>query len=109
MTLLKFPNGTKPCILKPACQFKSLYDTDSLLPNSLASSVPAVNVSETERSESKKYKRREFSYKSFSRTFILPEAADSSNIEAEYTDGILLINIAKKEEAKIKSREISIK
>lgn len=48
MTLLKFSNGTKPGILNPACQFKSLYDTDSLLPDSLASSVPAVNVSETD-------------------------------------------------------------
>ena len=39
----------------------------------------------------------------------LPETVDHSKIEAEYTDGILKLNVAKKEEAKFQSREIAVK
>lgn len=59
--------------------------------------------------ESKKYSKREYSYNSFVRSFTLPEAADYARIEAEYTDGVLKLNVAKKEEAKIQSREIAVK
>jgi HSP20 family protein len=59
--------------------------------------------------ENKKYSKREYSYDAFTRTFTLPESADYANIVAEYTDGILNINVAKKEEAKIQTREIEIK
>ena len=57
----------------------------------------------------KKYNRKEFNYNSFTRTFTLPDSADQSKINAEYTDGILFIKVAKKEEAKIQAREISVK
>jgi len=59
--------------------------------------------------EGKKYSKREYSYNSFVRSFTLPETADHAKIEAEYNDGILKLNVAKKEEAKIQSREISVK
>ena len=59
--------------------------------------------------EGKKYSKREYSYKSFVRSFTLPDSVDHSKIDAEYTDGILKLNIAKKEEAKIQSREIAVK
>lgn len=59
--------------------------------------------------ESKKYSKREYSYNSFVRSFTLPETVDHAKIEAEYTDGILKLNVAKKEEAKIQSREIAVK
>jgi HSP20 family protein len=59
--------------------------------------------------ESKKYSKREYSYNSFVRSFTLPESADQGKIEAEYTDGVLKLNVAKKEEAKAQTREISVK
>jgi HSP20 family protein len=59
--------------------------------------------------EGKKYSKREYSFNSFTRSFTLPESADHSKIEANYTDGILTLAIAKKEEAKIQSREIAVK
>jgi HSP20 family protein len=59
--------------------------------------------------ETKKYSKREYSYSAFVRSFTLPESADYSKIEAEYTDGVLTLTVAKKEEAKIQSREISVK
>lgn len=65
-------------------------------------------VANTESDETKKYNRIEFDYKSFMRTFTLPDTADYAKISAEYNDGILFITVAKKEEAKILSREITI-
>jgi len=59
--------------------------------------------------QQKNYSKREYSYTSFVRSFTLPEVADQAKIEAEYTDGILKLNVAKKEEAKIQTREISVK
>ena len=59
--------------------------------------------------EGKKYTKREFSYNSFTRNFTLPDTVDYANITAEYNDGVLSINVAKKEEAKIQTREIAIK
>ena len=62
-----------------------------------------------EINENKKFSKREYSYSSFSRSFTLPQSADQNKIEADYTDGILKLTIAKKEEAKIVTREITIK
>ena len=63
----------------------------------------------SELNEAKKYNRVEYNYSSFVRSFTLPESADPSKIEAEYRDGILYISVAKKEEAKILTREIVVK
>jgi HSP20 family protein len=57
----------------------------------------------------RKYNKREFSYSSFVRSFVLPQAADQNRIEAAYEEGILRVDIAKKEEAKSVSRKISLK
>jgi HSP20 family protein len=59
--------------------------------------------------EGKKYSKREYSYNSFVRSFTLPESADHGKINAEYTDGVLKLSVAKKEEAKFQSREIAVK
>jgi len=56
---------------------------------------------ENERNEDN-YSRKEFSYQSFSRSFSLPDSVDEGKIEAKYENGILKINIPKKEEARPK-------
>lgn len=56
----------------------------------------------------KDYSRKEFEYTSFARSFVLPEGVDSDKITAEYTNGILLITIGKKEEAKLTHKEIVV-
>lgn len=56
---------------------------------------------ENEKAEGN-YSRKEFSYQSFSRSFSLPDSADAGNIKAKYENGILMISIPKKEEAKPK-------
>ncbi|QHS57189.1 Hsp20/alpha crystallin family protein [Mucilaginibacter sp. 14171R-50] len=62
-----------------------------------------------ETADTKKYSKREYSYNSFVRSFTLPDSVDHSKIEADYTDGILTLTVAKREEAKFQSREIAVK
>jgi len=54
--------------------------------------------------------KQEFSYQSFTRSFTLPELVEDEKITAKYENGILSINIPKKEEAKPKPiKQIEIK
>lgn len=69
----------------------------------------SVEQSQENTGENKNYNKREYSYSSFVRSFTLPDSADDSGIEAEYIDGILKINIAKREEAKTVRRQIEVK
>ncbi|MES2140716.1 MAG: Hsp20/alpha crystallin family protein [Bacteroidota bacterium] len=52
---------------------------------------------EEKKEEDKNYKRREFSYSSFSRSFQLPEDILSDKIDAKYENGILKLSVPKKE------------
>ncbi len=53
-----------------------------------------------ERKEEQSYHRIERSYGSFVRTFTLPRSVDANAIKASYRNGILEIEIPKKDEAK---------
>lgn len=62
-----------------------------------------------EGSEGSDYLRMEYNFESFNRSFQLPETVNTEKVDAKYEDGILRVNIAKKEEARKKPvREISI-
>lgn len=63
-----------------------------------------------ETNEKERYSRREFSYQSFSRSFVLAEdLVDTEAIQAKYENGILSVSIPKKSNAQINlSREIQI-
>lgn len=50
--------------------------------------------------DGRKYTRREFNYNYFSRSFQMPETADFNKISATYNNGVLMVDIMKKEEAK---------
>jgi HSP20 family protein len=55
------------------------------------------------------YKRKEFSYSSFCRSFYIPENVNREKIAASYKDGILNIELPKQEEEKAKiARQIKI-
>ncbi len=69
----------------------------------------SVEQSAEQQDNQKNYNKREYSYSSFVRSFTLPDTADHSQIDASYTDGILRIDIAKREEAKAVRRQIEIK
>ncbi len=63
-----------------------------------------------ETNEKERYTRREFSYQSFSRSFVLAEdLVDTEAINAKYENGILNVSIPKKSNTQINlSREIQI-
>lgn len=72
--------------------------------------ISSENKEEKEEKDEKgRYTRREFSYSSFQRSFVLPNSVDGDKISATYNDGVLKIQIPKKEEVKKKpSRTIEI-
>jgi HSP20 family protein len=77
----------------------------------LESKVLSISVEKhkEEKHEERNYAKREYSYSSFIRSFTLPESANENGIQATYNDGILTIDIPKREESKVVSRQIEIK
>lgn len=64
---------------------------------------------EEEKESDKNYRRREFSYSSFSRTFTLPDNVKESDINAKYDNGVLHVTIPKKEVSAAKpKKQISV-
>jgi len=78
---------------------------------SLERNVMSISVEQSSKNDAQErnINKREFSYSSFVRSFTLPDSADESGIEAKYENGVLCINIPKREEAKIQTRQIEIK
>ena len=61
----------------------------------------------TEEEEAKNYHRMERAFGTFSRSFTLPSQVDSSQVKAEFNEGLLTIAVPKSEEAKPRKIEIS--
>jgi HSP20 family protein len=53
--------------------------------------------------------RKEYSFRSFKRSFTLDEKVDATGIEASYVNGVLTLNLPKKEAVKQSATEIVIK
>lgn len=62
----------------------------------------SAEVKEDKEGTGEEFTRREFSYASFQRSFVLPETIDGDKIKARYEEGILSVMLPKKEEAKPK-------
>ena len=124
-----------------------LLDTFNSLSHRVCSSIPAMNIKETEdeykvelaapgigkedfnvhvnndnevvvsvekkidkEDKKEKYIRREFGYTQFKQTLILPDNIDKEHIEAKHTDGVLTIEIKKKnKEEDKKEKPIEVK
>ena len=69
--------------------------------------ISAEKKNET-KEENEKQIRREYNHRSFKRSFTLDEKIDASNIEAKYVNGVLTLNLPKKEAVKASAKEISI-
>jgi HSP20 family protein len=55
------------------------------------------------------FHRVERTYGEFLRTFTLPAFVDTSKILAEFKDGLLMVTLPKREEAKPKQIEVKVK
>jgi HSP20 family protein len=60
------------------------------------------------RKENEKEIRKEYQYRSFQRSFTLDEKIDPADIEARYVNGVLTLNLPKREEVKTPSKQINI-
>lgn len=70
--------------------------------------ISSETKNETEENQDG-YKRKEFSYSSFCRSFYIPENVNKEKIGAGYKDGILTVELPKAEEDKSKlSRQVKI-
>lgn len=58
--------------------------------------------------ENEKMIRKEFGYKSFKRSFTVDEKIEGTNITARYENGILTLELPKKEEVKNAAKDIVI-
>ncbi|NLF43930.1 MAG: Hsp20/alpha crystallin family protein [Bacteroidales bacterium] len=77
----------------------------------LENNMLTISAEKEQNNEEKdlKYMRREFSYSSFKRSFSLPLTVDGEKIEAVHKDGVLLITLPKREEARPKpAKQIAI-
>ncbi|MFN6039427.1 MAG: Hsp20/alpha crystallin family protein, partial [Bacteroidota bacterium] len=66
--------------------------------------VTAEHEEET-KEDSENYRRREFSWSNFTRSFSLPENAKEDQINAKYENGMLKITIPKKEISQVKPKK----
>jgi HSP20 family protein len=71
--------------------------------------VVSAETKKENEEKTERYTRKEFSFSSFTRRFNLPENVDENNIQANYENGVMVLNLPKKAEAKPVAREISIK
>ncbi|SRX75637.1 Hsp20/alpha crystallin family protein [Aequorivita antarctica] len=71
----------------------------------IASKKAEVKKEETGDSH---YRRREFNYKSFERSFKLPEYIKTEDIQANYENGILRVTLPKMEEKKALKKMVEI-
>lgn len=70
-----------------------------------------VISSETEsekKEEESNYTRREYNYSSFERRFTLPDEVEADKIDAKYEDGVLKINLPRKDGHKATIKKISV-
>ena len=68
----------------------------------------SAETKEEIENKNEKFVRKEFKQQSFSRSFTIDEKIDAENISAKYVNGVLTLNLAKKQEVKPQVKEISI-
>lgn len=77
---------------------------------SLENNFLSLSVEKKEETENKneKFIRREYKYSSFKRSFTVDEKIDADAISAQYVNGVLTLNLPKKEEVKPATKQIAI-
>jgi HSP20 family protein len=62
-----------------------------------------------EKRQTEKQIRKEYSYRSFKRSFTIDDKIDATAIEASYVNGVLILNLPKKAEVREAAKDITIK
>jgi len=73
---------------------------------SVDNGVLTISAQTKDESESgpESYRRREFSCRSFSRSFVLPDNIEDKDIDAHFVDGVLKLSINKKQSSPSKPK-----
>ena len=61
-----------------------------------------------EKAENEKQVRKEYSYRSFKRSFTIDDKIDATAVEASYVNGVLRLNLPKKAEVREAAKDIKI-
>ena len=69
-----------------------------------------ITFEKKEENKTEDYKtiRKEFSFKSFKRSFNLDDSVDTNGVQAKYENGVLQLLLPKKEQVKESAKQISI-
>lgn len=122
----EFPSTVSKTVREDVLHFPPVNITETPTSYSLEVAVPGFIKSDfkihldagvltisTERAEeatkeNNKVIRREYSTKAFKRSFTVDEKIESENISARYENGILLLELPKKEQVRAGAKEINI-
>ena len=63
---------------------------------------------EIEENKEQKQIRNEYSFQSFKRSFTIDDKIDADNISAQYNNGVLILNLPRKQEVKEPVKQIKI-
>ncbi|MEZ4740170.1 MAG: Hsp20/alpha crystallin family protein [Flavobacteriales bacterium] len=70
--------------------------------------IRGEHTEEESTKDDERYTRREFARSAFERSFVLPNTVNGEGIKAGYKNGVLRLEVPKKEESKPKKRLIGI-
>ena len=87
-------------VLELAAPGKSKKDFNIELDNDLLTISSEIKEEHKSEDKNRNFTRREFSYESFRRSFTLPDSVDTTKVKANYKNGVLLVDLPKREEAK---------
>ena len=76
----------------------------------LQEGILSISAQTTQKAhtEGKNFTRKEFSYSSFNRSFILPKNIMEDSVKAKYDNGLLHISLKKKQDAESSRKQITI-
>lgn len=92
-------------VLDLAAPGKSKKDLNIELDNDVLT-ISSEKEDKNEDKTNDSFTRQEYSYESFTRSFTIPESVDSSKIKANYEDGVLKLELPKREEAKTQPKRM---
>jgi HSP20 family protein len=93
-------------MLALAAPGKTKKDFNIELDNNVLTISSEEREEKTSSDANGRFTRKEFNYNNFKRAFSLPETVESDKISAAYKNGVLEINLPKKEEAKQQAKRM---
>lgn len=92
-------------VLELAAPGKSKKDFNIELDNDVLT-ISSEHEDKKEDKDGENFTRKEYSYESFTRSFTIPESVESNKIKANYQNGILKLDLPKREEAKTQPKRM---